>query len=289
MAELISIYSRCVVQLKALSTTKKPIGSGTGVLISAAGRTFLFSNYHVFTGKHAYTDEMVGEATPDFLEVSYRVENGTEMPTISKFEHPLLDRNRNPQFFSLSAAERRLPVEASGVKFAIDVAALEVANIPHNSGFLNFEKPNEFHVPVMEKVGIVGFPFDLSGTEGFPIWLTGTVASDLANRPYRKYFLVDARTRPSCSGSLVVLKTLGASHNYSGGKMDGQGNTIHTLGIYSGRVKPDSDIGIVWHWNTVEQLLESKIPLQGQDWKTLAERTGASIKMPMQSPSMLKH
>jgi hypothetical protein len=210
------------------------------------------------------------------------------MPTVSKVVHPLYDADHQPKYFSFSAEERRLPVEASGVKFGIDVAALEVTNIPHDAGLLGFERPNVFLVPVMEKVGIVGFPFDLSATENFPIWLTGTVASDLANRPYRRYFLVDARTRPSCSGSLVLLKTHGASQYYPGGKMDGQGNTIHTLGIYSGRVKDDSDIGIVWHWNTVEQLLERRIPLPQQDWKSNTERTAEAVKAPMQPPSKPK-
>jgi hypothetical protein len=60
--------------------------------------------------------------------------------------------------------------------------------------------------------------------------------------------------------------------------MDDRGNITHTLGIYSGRVKRDSDIGIVWHWNTLEQLLERAIPLREQDWKSHAERSGAAVK-----------
>jgi hypothetical protein len=223
------------------------------------------------------------------LTLFYRIETGSEMPTISKVEHPLYDENHDPLYFTFSPETRRLPVEASGVKFAIDVAALEVQNIPHNSGTLKFERPNEFLLPVMEKLGIVGFPFDLSGTEGFPIWLTGTVASDLANRPYRKYFLVDARTRPSCSGSLVLLKTPGASQHFPGGKLDNQGNTVHTLGIYSGRVTDESDIGIVWHWTTIEALLEGAIPLKDQDWKSMAERTGAAVKTVMHPSATRKH
>jgi hypothetical protein len=115
MAELISIYSRCVVRLSALSATKKPLGTGTGILIEASGRTFLFTNYHVLTGRRPYTDRMIGKATPDFLEVTYRVESGDEIPTISKVEHPLFDENHDPLFFSLPLVDRRLPVEASVV------------------------------------------------------------------------------------------------------------------------------------------------------------------------------
>lgn len=301
MAELISIYSRCVVQLNLLCATKISLGTATGILISTAGRTFLFTNYHVLTGKHPYTDKMLDDATPDFVEVIYRVfENGIELPGITKTEHPLYDENHNPKYLTFSPTERRLPVEENGIKFGIDVACLEVSNIPHNAGVLTFDRAPNFLVPVMERVGIVGFPFNLSGTVNFPIWLTGTVASDLANRPYRKYFLVDARTRPSCSGSLVLLKHNGASHYYPGGQMDDRGNTIHTLGIYSGRPKSkmintdpdqdqkDTDIGIVWQWNVVEELLEKTIPLPQQTWKKHEERTGVAVKMSVPPPTTPK-
>lgn len=286
MADLISIYSRAVVQVKALSATKVTLGAATGTLLSAAGKVFLLTNYHVLTGKDPYSDKMTGPARPDFLEVSYRTRVGNaEMPKLSPIQHSLYDADNNPLFTVLPENQRKLPIETSGLKLAIDIAALELPDVPHDFGFLPFERPQEFHVPVMERVGIIGFPFALTGTENFPIWLTGSVASDLANRPYRKYFLVDARTRPSCSGSLVVFNKSGASLHYPGGKADDRGNTVHTLGIYSGRVREESDIGIVWHWNTVEQLLEKMIPLEQQDWKSHAERTGKARKIPMRAPS----
>ncbi len=86
------------------------------------------------TGKHPYTDAMEGIATPDFIEVSYRSQSEAEMPAISKVVHSLYDENHDPNYFSFTEAERRLPVEPNGVIFGIDVAGLEVAGIPHDTG-----------------------------------------------------------------------------------------------------------------------------------------------------------
>ena len=283
--ELVPIHSLCVLQLEALAATKAHLGFATGVIVKCAGRTFIVTNYHVLAGRHPYTDRS-GPAVPEFLRVKDRMHRaGIDLPEMVQVEHPLRDDNLNPLWFALPKEERILPVEPNGVKLAVDVAVLEVRSIPQNFGFLQFDRPREFHIPVMEQVGIVGYPHNLSGTEDFPMWLSGTVASDLANRPYRKCFFVDARTRPACSGSLVVLRTRGAKMEYAGGWMDRSGNVFYAIGIYSGRITEDSDIGLVWHWNTLEQTFERIIPLKEQDWKTAGERMGHAAKVPINAPS----
>lgn len=92
------------------------------------------------------------------------------------------------------------------------------------------------------KVRIVGLPFGLSGTGKFAIWITGTVASepslDFDDLPL---FLVDARTRTGQSGSPVI--------------------TMHKkkaifLGIYSGRINSESDLGMVWKAKLVGELAD---------------------------------
>lgn len=283
--ELISPFSFCVLSIEALSLNKTVIAPATAFLIKAAGRQFLVTNYHVLTGRHPYTDEMLGTVTPDFVRVKYRIEvPGAELPELKVVEHALYDDHRNPLWLSLPVANRRLPVEGNGIELAVDVGILEVFDIPQKTGQLPFTRPHEFHIEPLERIAIVGYPLNLSGTEDLPIWLSGTVASDLANRPYRKCMFVDARSRKGSSGSLVVFKTAGASQHYPGGIMDRKGNHSYPIGIYSGRVTEDSEIGLVWHWNTIEQLLEGVIPLRQQDWKTMEERTGHAVKIPVLPP-----
>lgn len=266
--ELVEPYSLCVLSLEALATTKKHIGFATGVLIRCARRTFIVTNYHVLAGRHPYTDCYLTPAIPEFIRVKYRVQKqGAELPSVMEVDHTLYDTERNPVWYALPSDVRLLPVEPNGVKLAIDVAVLEVRDIPQEFGILDFKAATSFHIPVLEQIAIVGYPHHLSGTEDFPIWLAGTVASDLANRPYRRCFFVDARTRHGCSGGLTVLKTKGAKLAYPRGWMDRNANVFYTVGIYAGRISEDSDIGIVWHWNTLEQTFEQIIPLNEQNWK----------------------
>lgn len=111
-----------------------------------------------------------------------------------------------------------------------------------------------------EPVSVIGFPFGLSSFGKFPIWATGFLAQDLdLISPDNPVFLIDCRSRQGQSGSPVI------AHRPSGARRK-EGNSIiatlnhenvwEFLGIYSGRVNAESDLGIVWHVSMVEELLE---------------------------------
>jgi hypothetical protein len=106
---------------------------------------------------------------------------------------------------------------------------------------------------------VIGFPFGITGGGLLAVWATGFVASepsvDFDNLPV---FLIDCRSRPGQSGSPVVA--------YRGGgavAMQGGGTSIFTgavwrfLGIYSGRINEQSDLGIVWKAAAVQELIWS--------------------------------
>ncbi|MFT2214699.1 hypothetical protein ACLJYM_22860 [Rhizobium giardinii] len=57
-------------------------------------------------------------------------------------------------------------------------------------------------------------------------------------------FLVDCRTRPGQSGSPVVAVRNGMIHRKNG-NIEMGGYASELLGIYSGRISENSDIGIV--------------------------------------------
>ncbi|MEJ7760702.1 MAG: hypothetical protein WKF55_14045 [Gemmatimonadaceae bacterium] len=109
-----------------------------------------------------------------------------------------------------------------------------------------------------EPVSVVGFPFDLSVSGSVAIWATGFVASepeiDVDDLPI---FLIDCRTRQGQSGSPVIIHKTGAVA-YQGG-MVGVGTSTHTylLGMYSGRINKQSDIGIVWKRAALRELVDS--------------------------------
>lgn len=107
-------------------------------------------------------------------------------------------------------------------------------------------------------VSIVGFPFGLSGGGYFGLWVQGFLASepeiDFSGLPA---FLVDSRTRPGQSGSPVVAYRSGgavemadASTNFFNGPVE------RFLGIYSGRINEQSDLGFVWRASAIAEIVD---------------------------------
>jgi hypothetical protein len=110
-----------------------------------------------------------------------------------------------------------------------------------------------------EPVSVIGFPFGLSSAGKFPIWATGFLAQELSHvTPENPIFLIDCRTRQGQSGSAVI------AYRTSGSRKIKDGRVVSTLtpnkeweflGIYSGRVNNESDLGRVWHVSLLNDLL----------------------------------
>lgn len=128
----------------------------------------------------------------------------------------------------------------------VDVVALPF-DVPSDVAVV----PYRAHDPVMPipfqpatEVYVIGFPFGRSSYEGLGIWTRGTVASE-PTFPFEglQRFLIDARTRPSQSGSPVHMPVNSgppASRSIAGA------NSPWLVGVYSGRVNEQSDLGFVW-------------------------------------------
>lgn len=69
-------------------------------------------------------------------------------------------------------------------------------------------------------------------------------------------FLIDATTRGGMSGSPVVLRQVGGYLTKSGGQVIMPGVSTRFLGIYSGRLPRDSEIGRVWRPRLIKEILE---------------------------------
>ncbi|WP_449493627.1 hypothetical protein [Caballeronia sp. M23-90] len=106
-----------------------------------------------------------------------------------------------------------------------------------------------------EPVSVIGFPFGQSSVERFPIWATGFLAQELSLvTPENPTFFIDCRTRQGQSGSPVIAFRAGSYRQRQADKMA----SIITpkpvwefLGIYSGRINNESDIGRVWHVSAI--------------------------------------
>jgi hypothetical protein len=88
------------------------------------------------------------------------------------------------------------------------------------------------------------------------IWVSGAIASepeiDFGDQPC---FLIDSRTRKGQSGSPVLLYRVGSYLGEDGGLRLGGGEIINLIGVYSGRLNAESDLGRVWKVQAAREIL----------------------------------
>lgn len=140
-----------------------------------------------------------------------------------------------------------------------DVVALPL--VPHDElEFYPFNVHNIGQPPLKigpsDAANIIGFPFGRAAGRLFAIWVTGFVASEMSvNYDGLPRFLIDSRTRPGQSGSPVVAIRQGTV-KYANNSMGFGADAREFLGIYGGRIHPDSDIGIVWKREVIHEILD---------------------------------
>ena len=110
-----------------------------------------------------------------------------------------------------------------------------------------------------DTVSVVGFPFGITAGGALALWATGFVASepdiDFNNLPS---FLIDCRSRPGQSGSAVVAYRSGGMVAMDDGSSAAfSGPVTRFLGIYSGRINEQSDLGIVWKAAAVREIVDA--------------------------------
>lgn len=110
-----------------------------------------------------------------------------------------------------------------------------------------------------DPVSVVGFPFGRAAGGSLAIWATGFIASEPGiDQDQLPLFFVDCRTRPGQSGSAVIAyRNGGAVSMENGSTAVRTGVMCRFLGIYSGRINAESDIGMVWKAAAIKELVDS--------------------------------
>ena len=232
------------------------IGRGTAFVANiSVGANFFLTNRHIVTGRNQDTSEPLDKknsAIPDTLTVWHNARS--ELGQFVEVQVPLF-KDDVPQW-----------IEHPTLGGTADFVALP---IPDQSGITLYpytvESLVHMQIEPAQRVSVVGFPFGERTGASFAVWATGYIATE-PEIPHggRPVFLIDCRTREGQSGSPVIRH-----RGRSGTVMHENGvaeiSTISDfLGIYSGRINKESDLGIVWKAYAIAELLAYTNALLGQ-------------------------
>lgn len=216
----------------------KVIGSATGFIIEKNNSKYLITNWHVVSGKNPESNEIINPSglIPTHLQITYHSIAG--LGNWVRKTHSLLNAD-----LTIKWIEHPTGRQVDVVAFLLDNIEKEVM-IYHFD--LNLANTDLIAQPAMP-VSIIGYPLGIVTGVHFPIWKTGHIASD-PDLDYnsKPVFLIDATTRGGMSGSPVVLRMNGGYRTRTGTHIISGGVQTLFIGIYSGRIKADSEIGMVW-------------------------------------------
>jgi len=222
------------------------LASGTGFLVSIGTTVGLITARHNLTGRNHETDDCLHSqgGVPDSIEIFH---NALAPGSNVLRTEPILDPKGQP-----------LWMEHSQLGPLCDVALLPLQNLSDVliAPYARQKEYADIAVAIAEPVSVVGFPMAQTAGGMLAIWCTGYVASepsqDYAGQPK---FLVDCRTRQGQSGSPVIAYRTGPFSGADGGLMLGSSAAMRPLGVYTGRIHAQADIGVVWKWSVVEDLM----------------------------------
>lgn len=232
------------------------LGNATAFIVgNKKDGKYLITNRHVVTGRNNFTNKVMNEmgGIPNKLHI--------QIPRYEKERDMFIWNLYNINLYN--SKEEKLWLEHPIYKSKVDVVAIKLKENTSNI-FYSIEESN-YLCSISDNVKIIGYPFgyNINPRQGYyAIWISGTIASEpLVNLEIEELgeempaFLIDARTREGASGSPVIY------YNRQGIVMEKNGfslrdNSIREpIGIYSGRIRENSDLGIVWKWRVIKEII----------------------------------
>ena len=231
----------------------------TGFFWRDAGKPYIISNWHNFSGINQQTGKYLSQFAPNWLQLNlaYRGKDiDGELFWIHNF----------PYKVPLLAREEPLWMEHPRGR-EVDCAALPII-IPKLEKNLNkfVNEISTFNALLEPYEGadcfVVGYPMGLQGPGSTP-WKRASIATDpfqdIAGQPL---FLIDTATRKGMSGSPVIVRHRGVLNPKEPSDFR-LGTVENFVGVYSGRVDDDPlgvQIGRVWKAAVVGEIFGERAP-----------------------------
>lgn len=227
------------------------LSTGTGfVVLNKLGRAFLLTNRHNVTGRHQETGSPLSATggIPNEIGVLHNSLNGLGQ-WIRKFQS-LLSSTGTPLWMEHPTLGPRADFAAVPLQ---DLSGVQLHPYDtHNPGVPISLGPSD-------TISVIGFPFGMTAGGAFAVWATGFLASepevDFSDLPIQ---LIDCRSRQGQSGSPVVAYRAGGAYSTTNGSQVMNGiPVLRLIGIYSGRINTESDLGIVWKVSALDELVRT--------------------------------
>ncbi len=231
----------------------EPLSTGTGFVAQSPRGPVLLTNRHNVTGRNNQTGTFLNPQTAAVPDEVVIVHNRASYLGEWTFRIEPLLRDYEPLWYEH-------PVLGPSADFvALPLTKLEdVALYPYN-----LTGDPLIRCGPADVVSVVGFPFGLvgGGSAGgaLAVWATGFVAFEPEiNYDCLPMFLIDCRSRPGQSGSAVIAyRSAGMVAMEDGGAAIFGGPVQRLLGIYSGRINQQSDLGMVWKTSALKELVDT--------------------------------
>lgn len=218
------------------------LSNATGFIVNYRNENFLITNRHVVTGRDNNTGKCLSEqkSIPNKIKIFH---NGATLDEWVQKEELLVDEDGRP-----------LWIEHPYYKEKMDVVAIRLTKLDGVKVYaynLAEELGSHLKVDIPDLINVIGFPFGKKAGDRndryLAIWMSGYIASEPSiNYNQLPCFLIDCRTRSGQSGSPVIAYRAGQHTMTDGSIVLGAGITAKLLGVYSGRINKEADIGIVW-------------------------------------------
>lgn len=239
-------FQSLLLQMRFSGTT---LAHGTGFVCDTSRGPHLVTNWHNLAGRNPLTKQPLSPmaAIPNEVVIAHnrRDQLGAWVPKVEP-----LHSDGEPRW-----------IEHPRFRERVDVVALPLTQLD-DVAIHSYAPPTDPRRTIVvgpaEAVSVVGFPFGLTAGGVLAIWATGFVASepelDFEGLPQ---FLIDCRSRQGQSGSPVIAHRTESARFADGSMAHFVGSRTTLLGVYSGRIHKDSDIGRVWKVSALQELLAS--------------------------------
>lgn len=230
------------------------IGSGTGFIVDSPDGRMLVSNRHVIVGRKPVTNEYQDEAGRQPTMIRVWSINSLVQPV--GVDVALFNADMTEQW--VEHPDHRHELDLVGVRWHHGL--FETTSMkPYMASGATVQ------IGVPDPVLLLGFPLRFNGgVQGLPVAVTGMIATTpgLPIDGDLPRFLIDSATREGLSGAPVLFYPNGQPVlNVNGATALAQGKSgYELLGIYTGRIREDAQLGYVITTAAIRQLLNDPRP-----------------------------